>query len=171
VTFRNVVEKFRLPATIVLGLAGIGAMVLYATCDTSCSSLTGDVFGIDLKFVGPAFMVAILILAFLKQNDLIRIMLAAGIGVEIFLFAFQVREDVFCQYCLAFAVIVIALFALYYNGPHRERRMPRRLLFLLGSADIPFLGIRDLPLILFVVLGYIAITVAFNGGVIPTYGA
>ncbi len=170
-TFRQFLEKYRLPITIVLALAGIGAMVLYETCDTSCSSLKGDVFGIDLKFVGPAFMIVIVILAFLKQNDLIRIMLAAGIGVEIFLFAFQVREDVFCQFCLAFAVIVAALFILYYNGPHRERRMPRRLLFLLGSADIPLLGIKDLPLILFVVLGYIAITLTFNGGVIPTYGA
>jgi uncharacterized membrane protein len=171
VTFWKFLEKYRLPITIVLALAGIGAMVLYATCDTSCSSLTGDIFGIDLKFVGPAFMAAIVILAFLKQNDLIRIMLAAGIGVEIYLFAFQVREDVFCQYCLGFAVTVIAMYALYYSGPHRERRMPERLLFLPGSADIPFLGIRDLPLILFIVLGYIAISLTFNGGVIPTYGA
>jgi hypothetical protein len=32
------------------------------------------------------------------------------------------------------------------------------------------LGIKNLPLLIFVILGYLAIDLTFNGGVIPLYG-
>ncbi len=71
--------------TIVLAVIGIGLMAFYTVCDTACSYLRGDIFGIDLKYVGVAYMAVITILALLKQADLIRMLVAAGIGVEVFL--------------------------------------------------------------------------------------
>jgi len=169
-TFWSKVQQYRTAITIILAASGIGAMVLYATCDTSCSSLKGDIFGIDLKFIGPGYMIAIIILTLTSQIEYVRILLSAGIGVEVYLFAFQVREDIFCQYCLAFAAAVILMFAVQYKLPSQEGGVLKRLLYAFGSCEIPLLGIKNLPLVILVILGYLAIDLTFNGGVIPLYG-
>ncbi len=36
--------------------------------------------------------------------------LAAGLGVEVFLFSFQLKNNVFCPFCRAFAAIIITAF-------------------------------------------------------------
>jgi len=169
--FKDRIEKYRAALTVCLALMGIGAMVLYTYCDTSCSSLQGDIFGIDLKYIGPAFMIVVAILTSLRQLDYSRMLLAAGIGGEIYLFAFQVREDIFCEYCLAFAATVVLAFALHYKRPERTEGAAKQLIYLLGSCDIPLLGMKDIPLAVFIVVGYVAIVFMFSGGVIPLYGA
>ncbi|MCK7512254.1 MAG: hypothetical protein MZV70_54890 [Desulfobacterales bacterium] len=63
--------QHRLVITILLALIGIGLMAFYAVCDTACSYLRGDIFGIDLKYIGVGYMAVIIILALLKQADLI----------------------------------------------------------------------------------------------------
>ena len=98
--------------TIALALIGIALMFFYSVCDTSCSYLKGDIFGIDLKYIGIGYMLAIIALALFKQMALVRILLASGIGVEVYLVAFQFREDVFCPFCLAFGAIVVLAFFL-----------------------------------------------------------
>ena len=41
---------------IVFPIAGIGLMVFYEVCDTSCSALRGTFMGLDLKVIGILFM-------------------------------------------------------------------------------------------------------------------
>ena len=71
--------------TICLGAAGILTMILYTVCNTSCSYLKGDLFGVDLKYIGIGYMVVIISFALFKQAAYVRMLLAAGIGVEIYL--------------------------------------------------------------------------------------
>ena len=44
--------QHRLVITILFAVIGIGIVAFYAVCDTSCSYLRGDIFGIDLKYIG-----------------------------------------------------------------------------------------------------------------------
>jgi hypothetical protein len=74
--------------TILLSLAGIALMVFYAVCDTSCSYLKGDIWGIDLKWVGSAYMLSIIGFAAFKKLPFVRVLLAASLGVEVHLFSF-----------------------------------------------------------------------------------
>ncbi len=103
--------------TIALAVIGIVLMLFYSVCDTACTYLKGDIFGIDLKYIGIAYMLAIIAFGLSKQIALVRILLAAGIGVEVYLVAFQFREDVFCPFCLAFGAVVVLAFIVNYEGP------------------------------------------------------
>jgi thiol:disulfide interchange protein DsbA len=97
--------------------------------------------------------------------------LAVGIGVEIFLYSFQVRNDVYCPFCLAFSLMVITAFIVNYEVPscwHENRR--RIWLYFLGEVNLPMLNIQRLPLLAFSVLGYLAILLTFSGSVTPAYG-
>ncbi|MBE0557916.1 MAG: thioredoxin domain-containing protein [Proteobacteria bacterium] len=154
-----------------LALIGIGLMFFYTFCDTSCSYLKGDIFGIDLKYVGIGYMLAIIVLAFFKQTALIRILLASGIGVEIYLVAFQFREEVFCPFCIAFGATVVLAFILNYEKPQTRGGWRRRIIYGLGEADLPWLGKRGMPLLLFVIIGYLFVILTFSGSATPAYGA
>ncbi len=77
---KDFIKKYRNLITIVLSLIGIGIMAYYDYCDTACSYLKGDIFGIDLKWVGMAYMTAIIVFAAFKQTPFVRAMLAAGSG-------------------------------------------------------------------------------------------
>ncbi|MHB8139500.1 MAG: hypothetical protein ACYDGO_14105, partial [Smithellaceae bacterium] len=111
------IDKHRGIVTSALALIGIALMFFYAVCDTSCSYLKGDIVGIDLKYIGIGYMLAIIVFALSKQTALVRILLASGIGVEVYLVAFQFREDVFCPFCIAFGAVVVAAFFLNYERP------------------------------------------------------
>ena len=78
--------------TIILAAAGIGIMLYYKTCETACTYLQGDIFGIDLSHIGIAYMLMIIILAAVKKMPYVRALLAAGIGVEAYLIAFQFQR-------------------------------------------------------------------------------
>ena len=171
----NIVGKIkarRNVITIILATAGIGIMLLYATCETTCSYLQGDILGIDLMHIGIGYMLVIIILAAFRQMAYVRALLAAGIGVEAYLIAFQFKEDVFCPYCLTFASIIIMAFILNYERPLiGEYGMLKKLIYGLGEMEfIPANNLR-VPLLVFILLGYIFIILTFSGSATPAYGA
>jgi uncharacterized membrane protein len=170
----NIWEKIRNNCNIMtmcLAVAGILTMVFYAVCDTSCSYLKGDIFGIDLKYIGIGYMLAIIALALFKQMALVRILLASGIGVEVYLVAFQFREDVFCPFCIAFGAIVVLAFFLNNEKPQTRSGWRRRIIYGLGETELPLIGKKEIPLLLFVILGYLFVVLTFSGSVTPAYGA
>ena len=155
-------------ATIVLALVGIGTMAFYTLCDTECSYLQGDVLGIDLKLVGILFMAVVAVLAGAERDDFLRATLAAGLGGEVFLLWFQLKEDVYCPYCLAFAACVVLTFAVNYETP--AERGWRRLPYLLGGVRFSPAS-RHYPLILFVLAGFAFLVLTFSGSTLPAYAA
>ena len=170
-TIKDFIKKYRNFITIALSLIGIGIMAYYDYCDTACSYLKGDIFGIDLKWVGIAYMAAIIVFAAFKQTSFVRALLAAGLGVEVHLYAFQVQNDVYCPFCLAFSVMLILSFIINYEVPSAWRENRRRMwLYFLGEVDFPMFRIHKLPLLLFSLLGYLTILFTFSGSVTPAYG-
>jgi thiol-disulfide isomerase/thioredoxin len=170
-TIKDFIKKYRNLITIVLPAIGIGIMAYYDYCDTACSYLKGDIFGIDLKWVGIAYMAAIIVFAAFKQTSFVRALLAAGVGVEVHLYAFQVQNDVYCPFCLAFSVMLILSFIINYEVPSAWRANRRRMwLYFLGEVDFPMFRIHKLPLLLFSLLGYLTILFTFSGSVTPAYG-
>ena len=161
---------YKILLNILLALAGIGLMAFYSSCDTSCSYLKGDIFGMDLKYIGIAFMLAAIILSVSRQTDLLRLILAGGIGGEVFLVAFQFQENVFCPFCLGFGTILVIMCIINYEKPQMKNRWYEKILYATGEAKIPFTGIR-LPLLAVILLGYLFITFVFNGSATPSYGA
>ena len=160
--------KLRTILTIILALAGIGVMAFYSWCDTSCSYLKGDIFGLDLKYLGVAFMAAIIILVLCRQTDMVRIMLAGSLGREVILVAFQFREDVFCPFCLAFGLILVVSYLLNYERPQTKNHWGLKFLAFAGEAKIPFLHLR-VPLLIIILLGYLFMSFTFNGSIAPSY--
>jgi len=157
--------------TIALALIGISLMFFYSVCDTSCTYLKGDIFGIDLKYIGIGYMLAIIALTLFKQMDLVRILLASGLGVEVYLVAFQFRENVFCPFCIAFGATVILAFILHYEKPQTRGGWRKRIIYGLGEAELPLIGKKEMPLLLFVILGYLFVVLTFSGSATPAYGA
>jgi thiol:disulfide interchange protein DsbA len=168
---KDFIKKYRNIITIALSLIGIALMAYYDYCDTACSYLKGDVWGLDLKWVGIAYMTAIMVFAAFRQTPFVRALLAAGLGVEVHLYAFQVQNDVYCPFCLAFSVTLILSFIINYEAPSDWRENRRRMwLYFLGEVDFPMFRIHKLPLLLFSLLGYLTILFTFSGSVTPAYG-
>jgi thiol-disulfide isomerase/thioredoxin len=165
------IKAYRNLITIILALTGIGIMMYYDYCDTSCSYLKGDIFGIDLKWVGMAYMGAVIALAIFRQSAFLRALLAAGLGVEVHLYAFQVQNNVYCPFCLAFSVVLIAAFIVNYEVPSAWREKRSRMgLYFLGEVNFPMFKIYKLPLLVVSLLGYVTILLTFSGSVTPAYG-
>lgn len=122
------------PINIVLSLIAMAIAVYYAACDTACSHLGGTVAGLDLHYVGIAFMVILVLLNIFKMDTAILLLLSAGFGVEIFLTGFQVKNDTYCPYCLAFGALLILQFILNLQ---RERG---RIIITALAATAGFLG-------------------------------
>jgi hypothetical protein len=130
---------------IVLASAAIGVIIFYAVCGGTCSYLKGHIFGLDLKYAGIIFMVFIILLSAMKKGLPLLILLSAGIGVEAYLVAFQVRTGVYCPFCLAFGGMLILLFL--FNMDFRRK-------WVMAS---------------FIVLGYLLFLLFFKGSLIPTF--
>lgn len=164
------IKKYRHILTILLALSGIGLMAYYDSCGTACSYLKGDIWGIDLKWVGIAYMSVIIVFAAFKQMSFVRALLAAGLGVEVYLYYFQIENDIYCPFCLAFSIMVILSFLINYEVPStgRENRC-RMWLYFLGEVSFPMLKINKLPLLLFSVLGYLTVLLTFSGSVTPSF--
>jgi thiol-disulfide isomerase/thioredoxin len=168
---KDFIKKYRTIITVALSLIGIGIMVCYDYCGTTCSYLKGDIWGIVLKWVGIAYMTAIIVFAAFRQTPFVRAMLAAGLGVEVHLYAFQAQNGVYCPFCLAFSAILISSFLINYEVPSAWRENRRRMwLYFLGEVDFPMFKINKLPLLLFSLLGYLTILFTFSGSVTPAYG-
>ena len=164
--------RWRRMLTVFLAVAGIGLMVFYEVCDTACSYLRGDLWGVDLKIVGILYMSAIVLFALLKRFDPVRILFAGGLGVEAYLIGFQIREDVLCPFCLAFAVLVLVGFMIHYRRPEMSESPWRRwLLHGMGDVALTPSGQKRVPLLIFAFLGYFFVSLTFSGSATPAYGA
>lgn len=164
------IKKYRHILTIFLALAGIGLMAYYDYCDTACSYLRGDILGLDLKFVGIAYMAVIIAFAAFKQMNYVRAFLAAGLGVEVYLYSFQIRNEVYCPFCLAFSFMLILSFLINYEVPSAWRENRRRMwLYFLGEASFPMFKLHRLPLLIFSLLGYLTVFFTFSGSVTPSF--
>jgi thiol:disulfide interchange protein DsbA len=167
--FYRLFFQYRLIWTVVLALIGIGIMIFYAACNTACSYLRGDIFGIDLKYIGVGYMGLIILLAILKQADLIRMLVSAGIGVEIFLVSFQFKENIFCPYCLSFGVMVFLMYIINYERTSMRNKWYQKMVYIFGDAKIPFLKDQHLPMLLMMLVGYIFVCLSFSGSATPAY--
>ncbi|HNZ65319.1 MAG TPA: thioredoxin domain-containing protein [Smithella sp.] len=167
----ELIKKNRHIITIALALIGIGLMAYYDYCDTACSYLQGDILGMDLKWVGITYMSAIILFAAFKQMSFVRALLAAGLGVEVYLYYFQIENDVYCPFCLAFSVMLILSFLINYEVPSAWRENRRRIwLYFLGEVSFPMFRLYKLPLLLFSIAGYLTILLTFSGSVTPAFG-
>jgi len=166
----ELIKKYRHIITILLALIGIGIMAYYDYCDSACSYLKGDLLGIDLKWIGMTYMTIIIVFALFKQMSFVRALLAAGLGVEVHLYAFQVENEVYCPFCLAFSVMLILAFIINYEVPSAWRENRRRMwLYFLGEVSFPMFKLNKLPLLLFSVLGYLTVLLTFTGSVTPSF--
>ena len=164
------IKEYRNIITIMLSLIGILLMMYYDYCDTACSYLKGDICGINLKWIGISYMLVIIIFAALRLSPFVRAMLAAGLGVEVHLYAFQIQNNVYCPFCLAFSVMVILSFIINYEVPSAWLNGRRMWLYFLGEVDFPMFRIHKLPLLIFSLLGYLTILLTLSGSVTPAYG-
>ncbi len=145
-------DKWSKPINIVFPLIGMGLMIYYEICDTSCSYLSGTFMGVDLKIVGIIFMAVLLVMALpaLSRYSLIidqvrTMMLSSAVGGEILLVHFQIVHDVFCPFCLAFGLCILILFA------------------------VNMLRMRRVIATAFIVIGIGMFALFFKGSVLPQY--
>ncbi|HUJ88824.1 MAG TPA: thioredoxin domain-containing protein, partial [Syntrophorhabdales bacterium] len=94
----------------------------YTVCGQSCAYLKGGIFpfgkgypGINLTYLGLVFAGLLFIAALLKWETIHLLLLSAAVGTEGYLVAFQVRQGVYCPYCLFFGGVLLTLFALNFR--------------------------------------------------------
>ncbi|MEN6469029.1 MAG: hypothetical protein ABFD45_08785 [Smithella sp.] len=168
--YRLLIEH-RFMITVLLGIIGIGLMAFYTICDTSCSYLRGDIFGMDLKYVGVVYMTAVIILALLKQSDLLQMLVATGIGVEVYLVSFQVSENVFCPFCLSFGIMILLMYVINYERSIMLNKRYQKMIYAFGEAEIPFTNHQRIPLLVMMIIGYLFVSFSFSGSATPAYAA
>jgi uncharacterized membrane protein len=83
----NDMDKVLKTINIIFPLIGMGLMIFYDACDTSCSYLQGTLLGIDLKIIGILFMAVLLAAALtpvsrypILVDHLRTMMLSAAVG-------------------------------------------------------------------------------------------
>ena len=146
-------DKIQKTINIIFPVIGIALMIFYEVCDTTCSSLRGTFLGVDLKIIGVLFMVALLTIIPLRKSrfsapsdHLQTMMLAGAVGGEMLLVRFQIVNDTYCPFCLAFGLCVLALFAI---------NLPRMNKYLALGAFCAGIG---------------AFALFFQGSILPLYG-
>lgn len=130
---------------MILPIIGIVVVFLYMTCEDSCAFLEGYFFGVPLIYFGILYMGILFISNLLKRTEVSLLLLSSGIGAEVRLLGFQIQNDVFCSYCLAFGFVVLLLFLLNFEK----------------SKKI-FISVS-------IVLGFILFSVFFKGSATPAY--
>jgi hypothetical protein len=134
-------------ANIVLPLIGVGLMVYYNLCSSSCSFLKGHFLSVDLKYLGLVYPAGLFVLAVIKWDRLFLAGVSFGIGAEINLVWFQIIHHMFCPYCLAFAATVVLLFIINFSRS------------------------RKLIMSLSIIAGFVLFLLFFNGMARPVYAA
>lgn len=149
---KHLTVKKKRSLTVILALAGIIVVLAYQFCFGSCSNLKGSVLGIDLKYLGILYMIAILVLVLTRQTLLGLLALAFGSGGEIFLIGYQVRSGVYCPYCLIFAAVVLLAFFINFERSRKGLTalaagagMVFFLLFFSGSATPTYAAAPPFP--------------------------
>ncbi|MBP1749469.1 MAG: putative rane protein [Deltaproteobacteria bacterium] len=105
---------------VALAFIAIGLEIYYSICAGACSYLKGSIFGIDLQYIGIAYMTCLVLISILKRDTLLLCLISAGVGIEFYLIGFQVWHNTYCPYCMAFAVVVFILFVLNFR---RDRKL------------------------------------------------
>lgn len=125
--------------SFLLPTIGIGLMLVYEYCGTSCSYLKGSFVSIDLKWLGIIYMAVLFLGAFVFQNSasslishLRTILISAAVGVEFFLIGFQVVKDTYCAFCLAFSVCIFILFGINFKSMNKRLMIASILAGLIG---------------------------------------
>lgn len=109
------ISDYRRFINLGLCLLGLMVIILYYFCGSSCLYLAGTVFGMDLKIWGLIYLCVFALIAFLRQDTLACLLVAAGLGGEIFLVGYQVLHQTYCPYCLILALIIAVLFVINLN--------------------------------------------------------
>ena len=130
---------------IVLSVIGIGIVLFYSFCGGTCSYLKGAIFGIDLKYAGILYMIALIVLNILKWDFPVLLSVSIALGIEVYLVGFQITYWTFCPFCLAFGVIVIGQFILNFEWSKKW--------YMLSC----------------IIIGLLFFTIFFKGSVLPTY--
>jgi hypothetical protein len=130
---------------VALPLAALGVMIFYNTCTSTCSFLTGDIFGLDMKYIGLIIPIPLVILALLNQDLLLLMALSFGVGAELKLISFQISVGTYCPYCLTSGAIIIFLFLFDFRWSRK----------LIAAA--------------FLLLGFLFFQFFFHGSALPTY--
>jgi len=117
---------------------GVGLMIAYGVCDTSCSSLRGTFLSVDLKMIGILYMAVLFVLTLppvsryaTSVNYLRTMMLSGALGGEILLVRFQIIHEIYCPFCLAFGLCIVALFAANFTKMNKYLALGA---FLVGIA-------------------------------------
>lgn len=129
----------------ILAIVGVGLISLYLVCGEGCAYLRGSIFSIDMKYLGTLYMGLLLLFNLLRRNSIFLCLLSSGLGAEIYLIGFQIKNEVICYYCLAFGAVILILFLLNFN-------MKKKIL----------IGIS-------MVLGFLLFSIFFKGSVTPLY--
>ncbi|MDR2861366.1 MAG: thioredoxin domain-containing protein [Syntrophobacterales bacterium] len=129
--YLSFLSRHRQILNIALTIAGFVLLGFYYFCGSSCLYLAGEVFGIDLKIWGFIFLSALLVVSILKQDILIAVILAGGLGGEIFLVAYQITHKTYCPYCLVLAFLIGLLFIINLSK--------KRLILSLAMIPVGFL--------------------------------
>ncbi len=129
----------------IMAIVGIGLISLYLVCGEGCAYLRGSIFSIDMKYLGTLYMGLLLLFNLLRRNSIFLSLLSSGLGAEIYLIGFQIKNEVICYYCLAFGAVILILFLLNFN-------MKKKIL----------IGIS-------LILGLTLFSIFFKGNVTPLY--
>ena len=135
----------RKAVNVILPLGALGVMTFYNVCSSTCSSLTGNIFGLDMKYIGLIIPIPLIILGLLNWEILLLMALSFGVGAELKLISFQVSTGHYCPYCLTSGAIIIFLFLFNFR---RSQRVIAALLLLAGFLFFQFF---------------------FHGSALPTY--
>lgn len=131
---------------LALSLSGVSIEMYYTFCGEVCQYLKGSLLGVSLEYVGIAFMGAVTVFSLLDRASLLKALLSAGLGGELFLLGFQFYHSIFCPYCLAFGVVLFCLFILNVRRRDAVMAVPFAVLsfvlFLLffQASFIPYFG-------------------------------
>lgn len=136
----------RYTINIILLLVGVGVVVFYTLCGDACTYLQGGMFGIDLQYLGMAYVVVLIVSNILKRDLIILMLLSAGIGAEFFLVVYQIVHNTYCPYCLVFAAIIFVQFLFNMNVS------------------------KKLLILVFMALGFLSFFIFFQGSAFPVYG-
>lgn len=161
-------KRYKKPVTVSLAILGMGDMVAYMYCRDSCSYLQGTLAGFDLKYVGIVLMALLAILSLAGFSRTLRLLLASAIGGELYLVPYQIANGILCPFCMAFAALILAAFAVNYERPPTFPA-GKRWLSLMGEVTLPG-HVMSIPLIVFAAAGFLSFVLAFSGSVTPAYG-
>jgi hypothetical protein len=100
---------------VIFSLIGMGIPLVYSLCGGSCAYLKGSIFSVDLKYVGILYMALLFLFSLLRRSTIVLLLLSLGMGAEIELVAFQIKNRLYCPLCIVFGILIVLLFLLNFD--------------------------------------------------------